>query len=215
MENQIVTRQIIEKCILCLVNEFLQEPFTFFNEAEAVTRFHKLLIGEQSFSRSVKTQDGHEISQIHLEYPTPFAKEDSSKRQEAYGKYDVTILNPEYIKNNQVDDVAKPDLKSRRDNEPKPFIATIELKLHYESLGKNRADDIVAALLKLDLSQKYTEFRYLICLQRYLDRNLNKWNENWPIVEKAQSKYDISSIIGIYWRRFPENKPKIYFGKWL
>jgi hypothetical protein len=82
-------------------------------------------------------------------------------------------------------------------------------------LGKNRAEDIVADLLKLDLSQKYTEFRYLICLQRYLDRNLNNWNTNWPIVEEAQSKYDISSVIGIYWRWFPKNKQKINFGKWL
>ncbi len=55
MTNQ----QILESCILKLVNEFLERPFNFINERNAVTRFYQLLIEEEpALASKVQTQDG-------------------------------------------------------------------------------------------------------------------------------------------------------------
>jgi hypothetical protein len=212
MGNDDITNQrILGKCILNLVNQFLEEPFTFFNEADAVTRFHQLLVEEPALNRKIQTWDEYKVSRIHREYPIPpFVNEK--------GNYDTVILNPEYTMLNLVDNVARPG-PGREPREPenvKPFLAVVEFKLFYESLGKGRANTVLKDLDRLNASARYSEFAYLVYLQRYLDEKLNQWSKNWPLIsDEAKNKDDIGSIAAIHWRWHPEKQNLYRFGRWL
>ncbi len=205
MNDTIAVQSVLEKCIIQLVKEFSEEPFAFFNEAEAVTRFYQLLIEEPIFNRNIQTQDEHEVSRIHQDYPL-----------KGIGYYDTVILNPKYIMTNPVDVVAKKGPNCEPDENTKPFLAIVELKLFYETLGKGRADAVIKDIDKLDSGAKYSEFAYLVYLQRYLKKSLNLWNKNWPrIREETEKKEKVGSIVAIYWREYPERQNLYKFGRWL
>ncbi|MCP4371331.1 MAG: hypothetical protein GY797_24920 [Deltaproteobacteria bacterium] len=192
-----------------MVNEFLERPFNFINERNAVTRFYQLLIEEEpALTSKVQTQDGHEISRIHQEYPIPPFVNFS-------GKYDTVILNPEYIKINQAEYLARPGpgRETRQPNEIKPFLAIIEFSLLYESAG--RAKKVIADLDRLSSSAEFSEFTYAVYLQRYL-KGLSSWKKNWPDVKaKAEENEDTGTIVAVYWRDFPEQQKLYQFGQWL
>ena len=213
MNANMTNQSILEKCILKLVDEFLEEPFIFFNEAEAITRFHQILMDESALNHKIQTQDGHQISRIHREYPIPPFVEGISS-----GNYDTVILNQEYITINLVDHIARPgpNREPHKPKDGKSFLAVIEFKLLYEGLGGSRPKEIINDLNRLNLSANHSEFVYFVYLQRYLKKNLNLWNKNWPnIKEEAEKKNPVSSIVAIHWREFSERQNLYQFGHWL
>ena len=57
----------LEAVIRRLVAEFLQDPYAFFTEADAVSRFCQLLELNPLFSRRVQSRDRYHVSLVHRE----------------------------------------------------------------------------------------------------------------------------------------------------
>ena len=95
-------QSILENAIHKLVNEFLQAPYVFFTEADAVVRFHQILDADPVIGRRVQTSDGFETNLVHREYPTFFrfsGKEPTARLglPASRGHYDTVILNSAFV----------------------------------------------------------------------------------------------------------------------
>ena len=127
-------QSILENAIHKLVNEFLQAPYVFFTEADAVVRFHQILDADPIIGRRVQTSDGFETSLVHREYPTFFrfcGKEPTARLgpPASRGHYDMVILNPAFVAAHRVATVTNRDIKTTRDESIAPFQAVVEFKL--------------------------------------------------------------------------------------
>src|SRR5262245_43145701 len=125
----------LENAIHCLVDEFLQAPYRYFTEADAVARFHQILENDPVINRIEGTKYGFQTSLIHQEFPTYFRFDDSNPtvRLEAStgasrGHYDVAILNPEFVRSHDAETVKNRNIKSVRDTNIRPLQAVIEFK---------------------------------------------------------------------------------------
>lgn len=123
----------LETAIGKLIAEFEQTPYTFFTEADAVVRFHELLSKDPAFSNRVRTQDNHEISLIHREYPTFFRFSDENPTERLgpesrarRGHYDTVILNPDFITAHPAETVLNRSIRAVRDQSIIPFQAVVE-----------------------------------------------------------------------------------------
>lgn len=103
----------IKDCIVKRLGEMFQDyPDYFFTEQD----IHSLLcdIANEELQlhgiTPTETNDGHEVSLVHHEYPTPFRCDMNDYRFEKkdkppYGRghYDLVILNPTFVRKNSID----------------------------------------------------------------------------------------------------------------
>jgi len=211
----------LEDAIRSLVDEFVQEPYVFFTEADAVVRFHQLLIRHPSLSRRVSTKDGHEVSLLHREYPTFFRFDDRNPTARLgpparRGHYDTVLLNPDFAAAHPVETVLNRSIDAPREPDIVPFQAVVEFKLHTRGWSKGRSEAIVRELGKLHLSAEDAPLRYLVVLQRYLEPRLNRWEKYWPqVVNAADASKDVGSIFAICWINLGREAEVHRFGRWL
>jgi hypothetical protein len=211
----------LENAIHRLVDEFVQEPYAFFTEADAVVRFHQLIADDPSFNRRTRTDDGHEISLVHREYPTFFRFDDRKPTERLgpparRGHYDTVILNPDFVAAHPVETVLNRDIKAARNPDIVPFEAVVEFKLHTRGWSKGRAEGVIRELGKLHLSEKEAPLRYLVVLQRYREPHLYRWETYWPKVESdANARKDIGSVFAIHWINLNREPEVHWFGRWL
>ena len=210
----------LEKAILELVNEFLEEPYKFFTEADAVAHFHQILDVNSTLNRKAKTTDRDEVSLFHREYPTFFRFSGKDPKEKlgppaSRGHYDTVILNPKFVKAHPSATVANRQIDLPRDKSITPFDAVIEFKFHDYGWSSNRAKSAISELGKLRLSKKESPLRYLIVLTRYRSPIMNLWNKYWPVVSKTADKHkDINSIFAVNWLEI-KRKPQVdFFGNW-
>jgi hypothetical protein len=219
-----VTIQItIERAIHQLVSEFLDEPYRFFTEADAVARFHELLEADPILNQRVTTENGHQIPIIHQEYPTFFRFDDknpiarlpvSSKARR--GHYDLVIMNPEFISAHTAETVKNRNYKFERIEGIQPLQAVVEFKLDDLGWSNGRTKGIWAEIGKLVLSQEDVELRYLVALMRYRAPNENRWKKYWPQVEQtAQEQCDVRSLFATSWVSIEREPSVSTFGNWL
>jgi hypothetical protein len=215
-----IIQTLLETAIHKLVQEFLQAPYRFFTEADAVVRFHQML--ENPALGQVQTRDGYKVSLVHREYPTffrfaddnPVARLDDDSRA-SRGHYDTVILNPEFVAAHHAETVKNRDIRNMGDERIVPFEAVIEFKLDDKGWSKGRARGTIAELGKLDLTTQ-SRLRYFVLLMRYNAPNLHRWNEYWPTVSQvAVRKAKIGSIFAVHWLTV-DRQPEVYhFGRWL
>lgn len=217
----------IERAIHQLVREFLGEPYRFFSEAEAVSRFHQLLDADAALSSKVKSKDGFLLSLIHQEYPTFFRLDDpapAAVRREALptanrdapagtrrGHYDIAILTPDFIRNHNAETVKNRERVQRI----QPFQAVVEFKLDDRGWNSGRTKSAIAEMGKLILSRDESELRYFVGLMRYTAPTENRWNKYWPeVTQAAMDHMEIRSIFATY-RMLAVPSPHVQsFGNW-
>jgi hypothetical protein len=211
----------LENAIHRLVDEFVQEPYAFFTEADAVVRFHELLSEDPAFSRRVRTKDNHEISLIHREYPTFFRFDDRDPKERLgpparRGHYDTVILNPDFVTAHPAETVLNRSIKAVRDQSIIPFQAVVEFKLHTRGWSKGRSRGAIAELGKLHLSTDEAPLRYLVLLMRYPEPRMYRWNTYWPKVrDAAAAREDVASVFAVHWIA-PNRETEVHwFGPWL
>jgi hypothetical protein len=213
-------QSVLENAIHKLVDEFLQEPYKFFTEADAVARFHQMLDEDPILSRRVQTEDGHEVSLIHREYPTFFRFSDKEPTARLgpparRGHYDTVILNPEFVTTHPAATVTNRDIKTV-DESVMAFEAVVEFKLYNEGWSVGRKKGVIAELGKLNLSMDNTPLCYLVILMRYYAPNLNRWDKYWPTVsQSAKETSQIGSIFAIQWLTIKHSPEVHHFGRWL
>lgn len=214
---------ILENAIRQLVGEFLDAPYRFFTEADAVARFHEILEADVFLSQKTRSKDSYLIPLVHQEYPTFFRFDDnnptarlpdSSKAKR--GHYDIAILNHRFIQTHIAETVKNRNHKAVRDEAIKPFEAVIEFKLDDRGWSAGKTRGAIAELGKLKLSDKEVELRYFVSLMRYTAPNMNRWDKYWPLVERAaKERSEIKSIFATYWLANEQETTISKFGDWL
>lgn len=210
----------LESAISQLVSEFLQEPYRFFTEADAVARFHQILDDKPSLNNTFQTSDKHKTGLCHREYPTFFRFSDKKPTDRLppparRGHYDTVILSPEFIRAHPAITVVNRDIKAPRDKNIVPFQAVVEFKLDNIGWSAGRARGAIAELGKLKLSEE-APLRYFVVLIRYSAPNLTRWRSYWPMVKKAAEKRpEIGSLFAIRWLTVPPQQELYRFGSWL
>jgi hypothetical protein len=218
----------LENAIHLLVTEFLQEPYRYFTEADAVARSLQILENDSAINGLERTKDDFQTSLIHREFPTYFRFDDSNPtvRLDAStgasrGHYDVAILNPEFVRSHDAETVKNRNIKSVRDTNIRPLQAVIEFKLDDIGWSNGRTNGAIAELGKLLLSEEEADLRYFIVLMRYTAPTETRWRKYWPtVLQAAQEKTDIKSIFAIHrispGQKQPDLKPGVRsFGSWL
>jgi hypothetical protein len=205
----------IERAVHQLVDEFLAEPYRFFNEAEAVSRFHHLLEADPILNLRVKSRDGIPLSMIHQEYPTffrfaditrvggdlgaqPMARLDASRKDQR-GQYDIVLLTPEFIKKHSVETIKNREISNERIKHIQPFQAMIEFKLEDRGWNNGKTKGATSELGKLILSRDEADLRYFVGLMRYAAPDENRWNKYWPeVMQAAMANMEIKSIFATH-----------------
>jgi len=213
----------LERAIHQLVDEFLNEPYRFFSEADAVSRFHQLLDADAQLNARVPSQDGVPLSTIHQQYPTffrfddaqPTARLDASSKARR-GQYDIAILSPEFIRKHPVETIKNRDLAGERIKHIRPFQAVVEFKLDDRGWNSGKTQGAVAELGKLILSNEEAGLRYFVGLMRYTAPTESRWNKYWPeVTQAAMAGMEIRSIFATY-RVLQAHHPHVQsFGDWL
>src|SRR5262245_26518993 len=96
---------VLEQIICQLTHEFIEQPYRFFTEADAVAPVDQLHTLHHFAQEQIMSRDQFAISRIHREYPTffrfddanPIARLDADSRARR-GHYDTVVLNPEFIR---------------------------------------------------------------------------------------------------------------------
>lgn len=222
----------LERAIHQLVDEFLAEPYRFFTEADAVSRFHGLLQSDPLLNIPVKSKDGFALSMIHQEYPTFFRFDDfapidarraapPSPRSDVpararRGQYDIVVLTPDFIRNHNADTVKNRNIAQERVKHVQPFQAVVEFKLDERGRTTEKTKGAVAEMGKLILSRDEADLRYFVGLMRFTAPTESRWNKYWPeVTQAAMDHMEIRSIFATY-RLLAEPSPHVQsFGDWL
>jgi hypothetical protein len=209
----------LEAAINTLVDEFIQAPYRFFTEADAVARFHQLLDADPAINRQVKTKDDFTTGLVHREYPTCFRFSDKNPTARlgppaSRGHYDTVILNPEFVAAHSAATVINRDIRTVRDETIIPFQAVVEFKLDNKGWSAGRSRGAIAELGKLRLSHE-APLRYFVVLMRYCAPNPARWEKYWPRVSQAAAQEaDIGSIFAVQWLSVKEGAEVFRFGRW-
>ncbi|MGA3051802.1 MAG: hypothetical protein ABSE00_07790 [Chitinispirillaceae bacterium] len=222
-------QDFIMDSITNLVNEFVNKPFIFFNEADAVSDlFFRLKNKKPQFNNW--GEDNKSTTLLHREYPAScFLKEgnDSTNERKKREKFDLVVLKKEFLSNskNELKNVTRPNCvypstdgkkKGKRGvycgPKSKPFIAVIEFKLLYESISKHRKEEIEHDIerLKKIKHEGYCDEAYFVYLQRVL-KNIN--NGTSDKIEELREDFNEDSknvhiINGIWWSDEVEGEGK-------
>ncbi len=213
----------LERAIHQLVDEFLGEPYRFFTEADAVSRFHQLLDADPLFNPRVKSKDGVSLSLIHQEYPTFFRFDDAqpAARLEAAskarrGQYDIAILAPEFIRKHPVETIKNRDIANERAKHIQPLQAVIEFKLDDRGWSSGKTKSAATELGKLILSAEEANLRYFVGLMRYTAPTESRWNKYWPeVTQAAMAGMEIRSVFATYRTQQPQSPHVQSFGEWV
>ncbi len=214
-------QQEVEKAILHLVREFIEAPYRFFTEADAVARFHQLLSENVVLNERAITKDGFETGLIHREYPTffRFADKDPTERlgpPAKRGHYDTVILNPEFVKAHSIETVTNRTISAPRDTKIIPLQAIIEFKLDNKGWSSGRTTGTINEFGKLSLSFRESPLCYLVVLMRYNAPNTRRWEKYWPQIKlEMVKKTQIGSMFAVNWIRSAKKSDVYQSDNWI
>lgn len=213
----------LERAIHKLVDEFLTEPYRFFTEAEAVSRFHQMLSADAQLNNKVKSKDNYPIPLVHQGYPTFFRSEDAplyarldTPTGARRGQYDIVLLSPDFVRNHSAETVKNRNVEKERIKHIQPFQAVVEFRLEDRGWNSAGSKGAVAEMGKLILSRDEADLRYFVGLMRYSAPTENRWNKYWPeITLAAMDRMDIRSVFATYRMVTVPSAHVQSFGDWL
>ena len=143
-------QQQIEETIKTITNQFHRKPHNFFNEHEFHQYCYHVFYSKKEFSKQYTTLDGKKTNILKPEYPS--IARFSRKRIEidpvgVRGHYDMAILNPEFIQNNNYRTITNKNIQYSSGN-PSDLIAALEFK-YITTHSKNFHHEIKYDLFKL------------------------------------------------------------------
>jgi len=160
-------KKLIHDSIKTIINQFHRKPDNFFNEYDFHQYFYHAFYKQKEFSMQYDTKDGKKTIVLHPEYPTlkkfrrnPPMVDKNGKR----ARYDMAILNPEFIKQNEFEVVRCRDISKIKPWEKgtsKNLIAAIEFKFIINH-SKKHIQEIKFDNLKLSYAYEAEEKYILI-----------------------------------------------------
>lgn len=221
------TKTRLRNAFHTLLKEFLEHPYRYLNEADAVARFYYHLIKENPTYKTVyETKDEQNIGLIHIEYPSfsKIQKENEKKQsKKKRGRYDLALLKPDFIKKNEASTIVnnKSDNNWCKNIKPKnmrPIKAVVEFKLG-KSTGYFHESNLVTAMQPLGKLVKLWEeeefdMGFFIFLLRYPEekKTLEKSLVKCEIKQKIDSgKADVRFILAVSWQNNETDKDCVYY----
>ena len=123
-------KDLIEKTIKTIINQFHRKPYNFFNEHEFHQYCYHIFYSKKQFSKQFKTLDGRKTNILHPEYPTVNRFIRKAIKIDPKGKrarYDMAILNPQFIENNKLQTIVNRNIEFTSGKKG-DLIAAIEFK---------------------------------------------------------------------------------------
>lgn len=126
-------KSLIEDTIKTIINQFQRKPDNFLNEHDFHQYCYHVFYRKKDFSRQYSTVGGERTNVLHPEYPTlrRFRREGPIVGKGVRARYDMAILNPEFIESSSFEKVRCRDI--RLFNRPVEFrsknlLAALEFK---------------------------------------------------------------------------------------
>jgi len=129
-----IYRTSIHDTIKTIINQFHRKPYNFFNEHEFHQYCYHAFYRKKEFSRQYTTLEGKKTNILHPEYPTlnRFKRKPTSLDPKGVrARYDMAILNPEFIKRTSFEKVRCRDIRLfdlPREYKSKNLLAALEFK---------------------------------------------------------------------------------------
>jgi len=157
--NKSSIHALINSTIRTIVNQFYRKPDLFFNEHDFHHYCYHSFYRQKEFSKLYTTRDGKRTNILHPEYPTLkrfIRKVPKVDEKGLRARYDIAILNPEFIENNDFDKVRCRDIfrfDIPEDYIANNLIAALEFKfiirhgpkfyheIHYDHLKLSQAEE--------------------------------------------------------------------------
>jgi len=195
--------QTVDRCIRILSEKFRKWPYNFFTESDAHSYLYYSFFryGSRHLKITYPSKNRRQTVLVHREYPTFFRyrQKDLSKRyrldesEGTCGHYDMIVLNPQFIKDHNIETVIFKDNKLRQiEYGDHHLLAAIEFKLLHKPLTRNLLDEIKKDFIKLDWSLKTRQARaaYMLIFNRY-----GKEQGLWGILQDMCGKYQNIKLV--------------------
>jgi len=168
---------LIHSSIKTIINQFHRKPDNFFNEHEFHHYCYHVFYKKKEFSKQYKTSDGFKTNILHPEFPTlqKFSRKNIAiDPRGVRARYDMAILNPEFIENNPLKKVRCRDIslfKDTSDYKSKNLIAAIEFKYIIEHSPKF-IHEIKYDFFKLNSAEEVV-LKYMLVFTNTIDREID------------------------------------------
>lgn len=179
---------LIDQTIATIINQFHHKPHNFFNEHEFHQYCYHTFYRKKEFSKQYKTLDGKKTNILKPEYPTiarfsrPRIEIDPKGSR---SKYDMAILNPEFIQKNYYKAVTNKNIKYSNPG-PNNLIAAMEFK-YITTHSKNFFHEIKYDLFKLKHA-KEARHKYFLIFSNTREREIDYF-KGVKVPEGVEVKY--------------------------
>jgi len=197
-------KTLVLKTVKTVVNQFQRKPDIFFNEHDFHQYCYHSFYRQKEFSKLYKTSDGRMTNILHPEYPTLkrfIRKEPWLDDTGVRARYDMAILNPDFIVNNEFEKVRCRNISKFKpiDYRTKNLVAALEFKFIIQH-GDQFKREILYDHIKLKNAEE-ADLKCMLVFTNTIDREIDYF--------KNQGLHRDKEIKKIYVAVFRENGKKI------
>ncbi len=179
--RKIYYQMLIHDSIKTIINQFQRKPGNFFNEHDFHHYCHHAFYRKKDFSRQYCTIGGERTNILHPEYPTlrRFRREGPIVGKGVRARYDMAILNPEFIESSSFDKVRCRDIRLfdlPKEYKSKNLLAALEFKFIIRH-ARQFEHEIKYDYFKLSKAEE-VELKYMLVFTNKIERK-KKEGENY------------------------------------
>jgi len=175
-DHQEQLKRLVLKTVKTVVAQFHRKPDIFFNEHDFHHYCYHSFYRQKEFSKLYKTHDGRMTNILHPEYPTLNRfkrKEPKVDPKGVRARYDMAILNPDFIVNNEFEKVRCRDISKFKpiDYRKKNLIAALEFKFIIQH-GDQFKHEILYDYIKLKNAEE-ADLKCMLVFTNTIDREID------------------------------------------
>jgi len=175
-DHQEHLKALVLKTIKTIVNQFHRKPDIFFNEHDFHHYCYHSFYRQKEFSKLYETKDGRRTNILHPEYPTlkGFSrKEPKVDPKGVRARYDMAILHPGFIENNEFAKIRCRDISKfkPKDYRTKNLVAALEFKFIIQH-GDQFKHEILYDHLKLRNAEE-ADMKCMLVFTNTIDREID------------------------------------------
>lgn len=214
-------KELVSDAVRKTVNKFRKYPYIFFTETDIHAYFYHCLYSRRL---DIRTADGILTNCLHKEYPTNFRyrkkdmKDYGLKKKGRRGRYDVAVLNPQFILESKIKNVENKNVRyveERSKNEEKfrrELIAVIEFK-HIVNNQKSFIGEFEKDATKLSHGRKYQDFEAYNLV--FCNRKYHYFEDLREGIKTFETENPVKNLLGIsYYENSRKETPKPITNGW-
>ncbi|MFW6129150.1 MAG: hypothetical protein ACOC6P_02765 [Candidatus Aminicenantaceae bacterium] len=215
IDRQEHIKNLVLKTIKTIINQFHRKPDIFFNEHDFHQYCYHSFYRQKEFSKMYPTSDGRMTNILHPEYPTLekfLKKEPRLDEKGVRARYDMAILNPDFIENNEFEKIRCRDISKfdAMDYRMKNLLAVLEFKFIIRH-GESYKHEICYDYFKLKHAAE-ADLKCMLVFTNTDDKEIDYFKELG-----LRSDKNIKKIYVAVFRRDGKKEKKViqYPSRWL